>query len=799
MVEVEEAKRYIAGGVNSPVRSFKSVGGEPIFMKSGKGSKIYSEDGREFIDYCLSWGALILGHSHTKVIEGLKSAIDKGTSFGAPTRSETVLARFITDAMPSIERVRLTNSGTEAVMGAVRLARAYAKRDKIIKFDGAYHGHADYLLDCPGVPQDFTRDTLRVPYNDIEKVKTLASRYKNEIACIIVEPVACNMGAVLPKDDFLSGLKDIAERERIILIFDEVITGFRLSYGGAQSVFKITPDLTCLGKIIGGGLPVGAFGGREDIMRLLAPEGPVVQAGTFSGNPVTVTAGIITLRILKEENPYEKLERLTKRLCEGMRSKAGESKLDLKINQIASIFSVFFTKEDVIDYRSVKRQDAESFKRFFHGLLKEGVYLSPSGYEALFLSTAHTAQDVDRTLKAVDKVFYTLSLPAGRQGDDKMGIAIILNGKKEEIKEGMNIAGLLQDKNIRPEVVTVELNDSIVDRSRYKKTALKDKDRIEFVYYMGGGTPFSDRVADNILELICETPMVRLNKVVKPGMAKIIAKLENFNPGGSVKDRICLSMIEDAEKKGLIKKGGTIIEPTSGNTGIGLAMVAAVKGYRCVLTLPETMSLERIYILKAYGAEVVLTPGIDGMKGAIKRAEQLHKKMPHSFMPQQFKNLANPEIHRRTTANEILKAVGGTKIDAFVIGVGTGGTITGVGEILKKKNPNVKIVAVEPKSSAVLSGNPAGPHKIQGIGAGFVPKVLDKNIIDAIIQVSDDDAFNTSRILAKEEGLFVGISAGAAAWAAFKVAKELGEGKLVVTVFPDTGERYFSMEQYFKA
>ncbi|MBI5143498.1 MAG: cysteine synthase A [Candidatus Omnitrophica bacterium] len=380
-----------------------------------------------------------------------------------------------------------------------------------------------------------------------------------------------------------------------------------------------------------------------------------------------------------------------------------------------------------------------------------------------------------------------------------MDITIILNGKKEKIKETINIAGLLQDKKIRPEVVTVELNDSIIDRSKYNKTFLKENDKIEFVYYMGGGAPFSDRIADNVLELICETPMVRLNKVVKPGMAKIVAKLENFNPGGSVKDRICLSMIEDAEKKGLIKKGGTIIEPTSGNTGIGLAMVAAVKGYRCVLTMPETMSLERIYILKAYGAEVVLTPGIDGMKGAIKKAEQLHKKMPHSFMPQQFKNSANPEVHRKTTANEILKAVGTANIDAFVVGVGTGGTITGVGEVLKAKYPNIKIVAVEPKSSAVLSGKEAGPHKIQGIGAGFIPEVLNRRIIDEIIQVSDDDAFNASRVLAKEEGLFVGISSGAAAWAAFKVAKELGEGKLVVTVFPDTGERYFSMEQYFKA
>jgi cysteine synthase A len=309
--------------------------------------------------------------------------------------------------------------------------------------------------------------------------------------------------------------------------------------------------------------------------------------------------------------------------------------------------------------------------------------------------------------------------------------------------------------------------------------------------------PFSDRIANNVLELIGNTPIVRLNRIVTPDMAEVLAKLENFNPGGSVKDRICLAMVEDAEKRGVLKKGGTIVEPTSGNTGIGLSMVAAVKGYRCILTMPETMSLERIYILKAYGAEVVLTPGPEGMRGAINKAEQIVRKTPNSFMPQQFKNTSNPEAHRRTTAGEILSAAGG-RIDAFVAGVGTGGTITGVGEILKNENPAIRIFAVEPKASAVLSGNPAGPHKIQGIGAGFVPEVLNSGIIDEIIQVDDNAAFETSRKVAKEEGMFIGISAGAAAWASLSVAKLLGKGRRVVTIFPDTGERYFSMEQHFK-
>ena len=310
--------------------------------------------------------------------------------------------------------------------------------------------------------------------------------------------------------------------------------------------------------------------------------------------------------------------------------------------------------------------------------------------------------------------------------------------------------------------------------------------------------PFSNKIANNVVDLIGNTPLVRLNRLVNPESAQVLAKLEYFNPGGSVKDRICFAMVEDAEKKGLLKSGSTIIEPTSGNTGIGLAMISAVKGYKCVLTMPEAMSLERIYILKSYGAQVVLTPASEGMNGAIKKAEQIFKKTQNAFMLHQFKNLANPQAHRKTTAVEIWEATQGN-LDAFVAGVGTGGTITGVGEILKKHNPAIKIVAVEPKNSPVLSGGKAGPHKIQGIGAGFIPEILNCDVIDSIVQVSDEDAFKVSKLLAKEEGIFAGISAGAAVWAALKVAEELGKGKTVVTVLPDTGERYFSMHQYFEA
>src|SRR3989339_117878 len=374
-----------------------------------------------------------------------------------------------------------------------------------------------------------------------------------------------------------------------------------------------------------------------------------------------------------------------------------------------------------------------------------------------------------------------------------MSIQIFINGKKGIFKNSLTVAKLLELKKIRKEVVTVELNNRIISRQKYSNTILKDGDLLEFIYYMGGGNEMSN----NILKLIGNTPLIRLNNIVPDDSADIFAKVEYFNPGGSIKDRVCLAMIEDAEKKGHLKHGGTIIEPTSGNTGIGLAMISAVKKYRCILIMPESMSLERIYILKSFGAEVILTSASKGMSGAIKKAEELHKKISNSFIPQQFDNPANPEVHRRTTAVEILSQSEG-KIDSFVAGVGTGGTITGVGEILKGKNPNVKIVAVEPETSAVLSGQKPGAHKIQGIGAGFIPKILNIKIIDEIIMVSDDNAFNTAKLLATKEGLFVGISSGAAVYASLLVAKNLGKGKRVVTILPDTGERYFSIEQYFK-
>jgi cysteine synthase A len=373
---------------------------------------------------------------------------------------------------------------------------------------------------------------------------------------------------------------------------------------------------------------------------------------------------------------------------------------------------------------------------------------------------------------------------------------ITINGKPEDVEAGITLEALLAAKELEPRMVSVEHNGAIVAREAFPDTKLAEGDRLELLFFMGGGAGTGGQIYNDVGRMVGNTPLVRLNRIVEPGCAEVLAKVEFFNPGGSVKDRICEGMLDAAEAAGALKPGGTIIEPTSGNTGIGLAMLAAVRGYRLILVMPESMSMERASLLSAYGAQLVLTPAWEGMRGAIREAQTLREQNPDYFMPNQFENPANPQAHRIGTGPEILQATEG-RVDAFVAAVGTGGTITGVGEVLKEKVPGVQIIAVEPETSAVLSGDEAGPHKIQGIGAGFVPDVLNRGVIDRIIKVNDDEAYRTAKQLARLEGLLVGISSGANALAALQVAKELGEGKRVVTVLPDTGERYFSIEKYF--
>ncbi len=416
----EEAKKYIPGGVNSPVRAFKSVGDVPRFIAKAKGSHIWDVDGNEYIDYVCSWGPMILGHAHPSVVEGIKEQAEKGTSYGAPTELEVELAKMIVDLVPSVEKVRMVNSGTEATMSAIRLARGYTGRNKVIKFEGGYHGHVDALLvkagsglttfgvpTSPGIPEDFAKHTITVPFNDIDALKKVIDEVGDDVAAVIMEPVMANAGLIIPEPGFLEKVRELTADKGIVLIFDEVITGFRLSLGGAQEYFGITPDLSCFGKIIGGGLPVGAFGGKAEIMDYLAPEGPVYQAGTLSGNPLAMVAGIRTLRELQKPGVYDELRKKTEKLSEGLKEAAKSAGIYNKLcfKQIESISIVYFTPVDVKNYKDALTSNTEAYAKFFRKMLEQGVYLAPSQFEVAFMSTAHTDEDIEKTVRAAEVAF----------------------------------------------------------------------------------------------------------------------------------------------------------------------------------------------------------------------------------------------------------------------------------------------------------------------------------------------------------------------------------------------------------
>ncbi|MBD8032122.1 glutamate-1-semialdehyde 2,1-aminomutase [Solibacillus merdavium] len=416
-----EAVDLMPGGVNSPVRAFKSVNLDPIFMESGSGAVIKDIDGNEYIDYVLSWGPLILGHAHSDVVTAIQAQAAKGASFGAPTLSENKLAKLVMDRLPSVEMIRFVSSGTEATMSALRLARGFTGRDKILKFEGSYHGHGDSLLikagsgvatlglpDSPGVPADIAKNTLTVAYNDLESAKLVFEKFGSELAAVILEPVAGNMGVVPPQPGFLEGLRKLTEENGTILIFDEVMTGFRVDYGCAQEFYGITPDLTCLGKVIGGGLPVGAFGGKREIMEQIAPAGPIYQAGTLSGNPLAMTAGYETLSRLNKES-YEYFRRLGDQLEEGFRSAATKYNIPHTVNRAGSMIGFFFTNEDVINFETAKSSDLELFAEYFKLMAEEGIFLPPSQFEGLFISTAHTEGHIAKTVQAFNNVFAKLA------------------------------------------------------------------------------------------------------------------------------------------------------------------------------------------------------------------------------------------------------------------------------------------------------------------------------------------------------------------------------------------------------
>ncbi|WP_053367296.1 glutamate-1-semialdehyde 2,1-aminomutase [Bacillus sp. FJAT-27245] len=416
----KEAKKLMPGGVNSPVRAFKSVNMDPIFMAHGKGAKIYDIDGNEYIDYVLSWGPLILGHTNDRVVEAIKKVAELGTSFGAPTLMENELAKLVIDRVPSIEVIRMVSSGTEATMSALRLARGYTGRNKILKFEGCYHGHGDSLLikagsgvatlglpDSPGVPEGIAKNTITVPYNDMESVRYAFKEFGEDIAGVIVEPVAGNMGVVPPVPGFLEGLREITSEYGALLIFDEVMTGFRVDYNCAQGYYGVTPDLTCLGKVIGGGLPVGAYGGRAEIMEQIAPSGPIYQAGTLSGNPLAMTAGYETLSQLTPEH-YAEFRRKADMLEKGLTEAAVKHGIPHRINRAGSMIGIFFTNEEVINYEKAKTSNLEFFAQYYREMADQGVFLPPSQFEGLFLSTAHTDEDIEKTIQAAETAFSKL-------------------------------------------------------------------------------------------------------------------------------------------------------------------------------------------------------------------------------------------------------------------------------------------------------------------------------------------------------------------------------------------------------
>ncbi|MBT3921146.1 MAG: glutamate-1-semialdehyde 2,1-aminomutase [Nitrospina sp.] len=408
-----KAQKVMPGGVNSPVRAFNAVGGDPLFIKSAKGSHITDADGNEFVDYVGSWGPLIFGHAHPQIVSAITRQAQLGTSYGASTELEIQLAEKVVHAVPSIEIVRMVNSGTEAVMSALRLARGITGRDKIVKFEGCYHGHSDSLLvkagsglvslgipDCPGIVSSLAEKTLNLPYNDIEQVRELFDKEGKDIAAVIVEPIGGNMGVVPPKPGFLEALREVTQKAGALLIFDEVITGFRVSLGGAQKLYGVSPDITCLGKIIGGGLPVGAYGGSRDVMDHISPIGSIYQAGTLSGNPLAMAAGNEMLDLLSQDGTYQALEQKSVKLCEGLKQNVMDLGIQAQFTRVGSMFSMFFTDQDIVDFETVKTCDTDFFKRYFNGLLEEGVYIAPSQFEAGFMSAVHADEDINLTIEA---------------------------------------------------------------------------------------------------------------------------------------------------------------------------------------------------------------------------------------------------------------------------------------------------------------------------------------------------------------------------------------------------------------
>lgn len=740
------AERVMPGGVSSPVRALASVGDDPLVLERGSGAHVVDADGTSLIDYIGSWGAAIVGHAHPHVVDAVTRTLRDGLGFGATHRLEVALAEEVARRVPVAEHVRFTCSGTEAVMSAVRLARAATGRSQLVTFAGCYHGHADAVLPAAGsglstlglvsahgVPSSVAAATIVLPYNDVSALEECFARGGDGVAAVLVEPVAGNMGVVPATAEFLGALRRLTRAHGALLIFDEVMTGFRLARGGAIELTGIEPDLVTLGKVLGGGLPVAAYAGRESVMRLIAPRGPVYQAGTLAGNPPGMAAGLATLELL-DADAYVRLERSGARLGAGLATMLGRAGIPAQVQRVGSMLTVFFAPQPVLDHDDAKGADHAAFARFFRGLRRAGVLLPPSGYESWFLSLGHDDGVVDRTLDAVASV---LDVPS----------TVAFDSPARRVPAGPAPS------------VHARVFDSVIDM-------LPDESN--------------------------PSPLVRINKLNPAPAFALYAKLEWMNPLGSVKDRAAWEMLRDLEARGVLGSGAPgrgLVEPTSGNTGLSLAALAGARGYAMRAVVPNKVPLENKLLLRVAGAELEVIndelcpmPGLGD--GSINIARSHARAQPDRYaMPNQYANQANVAAHARTTGPEIWRQTRGTLTHLFVT-LGTCGTATGLARWLRARAPGLRVIAVQPSEGHDVPG-------LRNVSQLDATELFDASLIDEIIEVDFRLAYERALDLARQEALLAGPSSGLVLEGARQVlARDVGLRGVGVMVFPDNVFKY---------
>lgn len=741
----ERANRVMPGGVSSPVRALTAVQDEPLIIDSALGARVLDADGASAIDYIGSWGAAIVGHAHPHVLQAVGRALRDGLGFGATTRLEIALAEEISRRVSVAEQVRFTCSGTEAVMSAVRLARAATGRSKLVTFAGCYHGHSDSVLHAAGsglstlevvrpqgVPDSIATETVILPYNDVEAVESCFSENGSSLAAVIVEPVAGNMGVVPGRRDFMAALRNLTREHGSLLVFDEVMTGFRLARGGAIELTGIEPDLVTLGKVIGGGLPVAAFAGREKLMRLVAPRGPVYHAGTLAGSPPGMAAGLATLELL-DADAYVRLEHSAARLATGLREIFERAGVVVQVQRVGSMLTAFFSTAPVANHSDARAADHETFAAFFRAMRLCGVLLPPSGYESWFVSLAHDDAIVDQTLAAAASA-----------------LKILPNATPRVTHE--------PSAHVAPSVHT-RVFDSVIDMMPHE------------------GNP---------------SPLVRINRLNPRPAFSLYAKLEWTNPFGSLKDRAAWEMLRDLEERGLVgphAPGRGLVEPTSGNTGISLAVLAGLRGYRLRAVVPNRVPLEKKLLLRIAGADLEVIndelcpmPGLGD--GSINLARSHARSQPGRYvMPNQYANHANVFAHRRTTAPEIWRQTRGT-ISHLFVSLGTCGTVTGLAGWLRERNPGLRVIAVQPSEGHDVPG-------LRNVSQLDATELFDASLIDEILEVEFEQAYVRALDLAQQEGLLAGPSSGLVLEGARRIIeRDQALSGVGVMIFPDNVFKY---------